>query len=234
MVVWAGKRPSTALAENLRSAGTKPAAQRFYDCDQDRALWIARGGSPFATLSCRVTEKLDQGEKHVEEDRHRAGCNDHVRRLGAGAIVFIHACAFSDLRPGAGQSQLRMPRRGPRKRPSPLYDWTLLSYFRRLLHTVDAHILPDKNVPRPETSAAHARRADLSEGSGRCGSACQPFAYHFPVLGMDVQGSFGGNGEPFCNSSIECLSGERTKAMEPSRGGRLMVTPAFISFSQSA
>ena len=28
------------------------------------------------------------------------------------------------------------------------------------------------------------------------------------------------------------LSGERTKAMLPSRGGRLMVTPAFISRSQ--
>ena len=39
---------------------------------------------------------------------------------------------------------------------------------------------------------------------------------------------------PFCNSSIECLSGERTNAMVPSRGGRLMVTPAFISRSQTA
>src|ERR1700722_10965725 len=60
------------------------------------------------------------------------------------------------------------------------------------------------------------------------------FAYHFPVLGIEVQGSLGGSGAPFCRSSIECLSGERTKAMVPSRGGRLIVTPAFISFSQSA
>ena len=34
--------------------------------------------------------------------------------------------------------------------------------------------------------------------------------------------------------SIEWLSGERTNAMLPSRGGRLMVTPPFISFSQVA
>jgi len=58
--------------------------------------------------------------------------------------------------------------------------------------------------------------------------------YHFPTLGIDVHGSFGGSGEPFCNSSIECLSGERTNAMVPSRGGRLMVTPAFINRSHSA
>src|SRR5438270_594947 len=46
--------------------------------------------------------------------------------------------------------------------------------------------------------------------------------HHFPVFGIDVQGSFGGSGAPFCRSSIECLSGERTNAIVPSRGGRLM------------
>jgi hypothetical protein len=59
-------------------------------------------------------------------------------------------------------------------------------------------------------------------------------AYQCPVLGIDSHGSCGGFGSPFCNSSIECRSGERTNAMLPSRGGRLMVTPAFISFSQVA
>ena len=58
--------------------------------------------------------------------------------------------------------------------------------------------------------------------------------HHFPVLGIETHGSFGGSGEPFCSSSIDCLSGERTKAIWPSRGGRLMVTPAFINFSHSA
>jgi len=59
-------------------------------------------------------------------------------------------------------------------------------------------------------------------------------AHQCPVFGIDAQGSFGGSGLPFCRISIDCLSGERTKAMLPSRGGRLMVTPPFISFSQVA
>lgn len=58
--------------------------------------------------------------------------------------------------------------------------------------------------------------------------------YQWPVFGIDVHGSAGGFGSPFCNSSIECRSGERTNAMLPSRGGRLMVMPAFISRSQVA
>jgi hypothetical protein len=59
-------------------------------------------------------------------------------------------------------------------------------------------------------------------------------AYQWPVFGIEDHGSAGGFGSPFCNSSIECRSGERTKAMLPSRGGRLMVTPIFISLSQVA
>jgi hypothetical protein len=51
-------------------------------------------------------------------------------------------------------------------------------------------------------------------------------SYQTPVLGIDAQGARFGKGAPCCNSSIEILSGERTKAMCPSRGGRLMVTPA--------
>lgn len=58
--------------------------------------------------------------------------------------------------------------------------------------------------------------------------------YQWPVFGIDNQGSCGAFGSPFCNNSIECRSGERTKAMLPSRGGRLIVTPAFCSFSQVA
>jgi hypothetical protein len=59
-------------------------------------------------------------------------------------------------------------------------------------------------------------------------------AYQWPVFCIELHGSAGGFGSPFCNSSIECRSGERIKAMEPSRGGRLMVTPIFISRSQVA
>jgi hypothetical protein len=58
--------------------------------------------------------------------------------------------------------------------------------------------------------------------------------YHEPVLGIEAQGSCGGLAPPFCKSSIEMPSGERMKAMLPSRGGRLMVTPASINLRQVA
>src|SRR3546814_10553368 len=50
--------------------------------------------------------------------------------------------------------------------------------------------------------------------------------HHTPVFGIDAQGSAGGNRSPACNSSTEMPSGERTNAICPSRGGRLMTTPA--------
>ena len=58
--------------------------------------------------------------------------------------------------------------------------------------------------------------------------------YQCPVLGIDIHGSAAGNASPFCSSSIDTLSGDRTKAMRPSRGGRLIVTPASINFWQRA
>src|SRR5689334_1264554 len=92
---------------------------------------------------------------------------------------------------------------------------------------------------RTRVSAVKGRRpGPLDEG--RCGKmrprrivSFKPrgkprVLHHLPVFGIDFHGSWGGRAEPFCRSSIECLSGERTNAMLPSRGGRLMVTPAFI------
>src|SRR5690242_21816681 len=37
--------------------------------------------------------------------------------------------------------------------------------------------------------------------------------YQLPVLGIDFHGSAGARRSPFCSSSIEMLSGERTNAM---------------------
>ena len=45
---------------------------------------------------------------------------------------------------------------------------------------------------------------------------------------IEAQGSAFGFASPFCSSSIEMPSGLFTKAMKPSRGGRLMVTPLSI------
>src|SRR5205085_11815935 len=56
--------------------------------------------------------------------------------------------------------------------------------------------------------------------------------YQEPVLGMLVQGSAGGSASPACSSSMEMPSGVRIKAMRPSRGGRLIVTPWAIKALQ--
>jgi len=56
--------------------------------------------------------------------------------------------------------------------------------------------------------------------------------YQDPVFGMLVQGSAGGSAPPACSNSIEIPSGVRTKAMRPSRGGRLIVTPRAMNALQ--
>ena len=69
----------------------------------------------------------------------------------------------------------------------------------------------------------------------RCGTATSyDRGYQVPVFGIEAQGSCFGFAAPFCSSSIEMPSGDRMKAMLPSRGGRLIVTPCFISRSQNA
>ena len=52
--------------------------------------------------------------------------------------------------------------------------------------------------------------------------------HHAPTLGMLAHGSAGARC-PSCSNSIEMPSGVRTNAICPSRGGRLIVTPASIS-----
>ena len=49
--------------------------------------------------------------------------------------------------------------------------------------------------------------------------------YQTPTFGIDFHGSAGACAGPFWRSSTEILSGERMKAIFPSRGGRLMTTP---------
>jgi hypothetical protein len=98
----------------------------------------------------------------------------------------------------------------------------------------------DRHAKQPEQkSASHLKpprflvRRDNAEGQRRF-LLPGTYYYQWPVFGIELHGSAGGLGSPFCNNSIECRSGERTKAMLPSRGGRLMVIPCFISLSQVA
>lgn len=92
---------------------------------------------------------------------------------------------------------------------------------------------PSNHSNSPLAIASSSNR--ITGGKTSVASACScAQTYQWPMLGIDAQGSCGAFGSPFCKSSIECRSGERTNAMLPSRGGRLMVTPAFCSFSQVA
>ena len=56
--------------------------------------------------------------------------------------------------------------------------------------------------------------------------------YQVPVLAIESHGSAGASAAPCWRSSMETPSGERTNAIRPSRGGRLTVTPAAMSFRQ--
>src|ERR1700710_103380 len=84
---------------------------------------------------------------------------------------------------------------------------------------------------RATSAGSYSERAQLILNGGR-GIATR--LYQCPVFGIEAHGSAGGFASPFCSSSIECRSGERTNAIWPSRGGRLMVMPRFISRSQVA
>src|SRR3989344_4221250 len=66
----------------------------------------------------------------------------------------------------------------------------------------------------------------LTSASDRLGGGY--LFYHVPVLGTDFHGSSIGSGSPACKSSIEMPLGLLIKAMRPSRGGRLMTTPACL------
>ena len=81
----------------------------------------------------------------------------------------------------------------------------------------------DDNVKASASLVTGGRRED---GGRRAGLICLRFdLYHSPTLSIDAHGSFAGRGSPACSSSIEMLSGDLTKAILPSCGGRLMVTP---------
>lgn len=56
--------------------------------------------------------------------------------------------------------------------------------------------------------------------------------HQVPVFCIEIQGSAAGRASPFWRISIEMPSGVRMKAMRPSRGGRLITTPAFCSLAQ--
>ena len=106
---------------------------------------------------------------------------------------------------------------------------------------------PPAHAPSPARTSASsgagrppARRSAPAtvrgrSGPGDDGAGSGPGrAHHSPVFSMLFHGSAGSSESPSCSSSNEMPSGERTKAMWPSRGGRLIVTPPSMSFRHVA
>ena len=85
-----------------------------------------------------------------------------------------------------------------------------------------------RNAQRDSAGTGHRRLDDRMIGAGQIEPAAVGPAYHSPLFGIDDHGSAGARAAPFCSSSTEMLSGVRTKAIRPSRGGRLIVTPESI------
>ena len=91
----------------------------------------------------------------------------------------------------------------------------------------DRRKLPNASI-RPETARLQGHEAPTSSAlAGKVAPVTpdDPECYQWPVFSMDAQGCIGSRALPFCRSSMDTLSGDRTNAMCPSRGGRLMTTP---------
>ena len=94
-------------------------------------------------------------------------------------------------------------------------------------HDADPEQTRQNDAPRTVQRSLRFRRSGGPEGrrtdgriaTGRCSR------YQTPVFGIEDQGSAGANAGPACSSSIEMPSGDRTNAIRPSRGGRLIRTP---------
>lgn len=102
---------------------------------------------------------------------------------------------------------------------------------------VDSFTPPDAFAGRPIPGAGD--EFGCPEADDRWGiltAAAVPAGpdHQVPVLAIEAQGSAGARAWPFCSSSMETPSGERMKAMCPSRGGRLMVTPDSARRAQTA
>ena len=87
--------------------------------------------------------------------------------------------------------------------------------------TASLEIAPSASLSLPR-SGERPTRSYLASASGKFAAE----HHHVPVLAIEDHGSRRGSAAPFCRISIEMLSGELTKAMRPSRGGRLIVRPA--------
>ena len=89
-------------------------------------------------------------------------------------------------------------------------------------------------VPRRLRAWTVYGREEREPRPGRFFTGGYRILYQLPIFGNEAHGSRAGSAPLFCKSSSEIPSGVFTKAMNPSRGGRLISTPASCSFRQVA
>ena len=99
---------------------------------------------------------------------------------------------------------------------------------------IDRYMAGAVAEPMPQPGEALRRLRREAAEKGVCARLRRAGGHHSPVFGMEAQGSCGGRASPRWSSSMEMPSGERTNAMWPSLGGRLMVTPPSRRRWQSA
>ena len=161
--------------------------------------------------------RLAAGMGQLDDQRHvrpTAHTFEHASHRGFSRVVVQANVAVGDAPFRADSGRLYRQRACARQRqlaemhPVPVVHRAV---FGRIL----AHRRDDDAVGEPEPR-------DLERFE-------QARHHHAPVLGIEAQGSAEALCSPFWSNSIEIPSGERTNAMYPSRGGRLMVTPPACS-----
>lgn len=112
------------------------------------------------------------------------------------------------------------------------HDYTFGGEGRRVLHEAQELLAAARSSYAPivkELRSQFERQPKPPKRDFGPSRTVTAFSYHDPVFSIDAHGAFGGSGSPCWSNSMEILSGERTNAMRPSRGGRLITTPPSAS-----
>jgi len=211
------------IAEHLlcRALEQPPAAHREQRVADKGGLVL---GEVKGDMARRMRRDVEDISRHLAQPHNIAALHLHIqcrdapcfgggaRDRAAGGLLYL----------GIAAGVVGMPVGVPDLRDLPAKLFRLVQHRGRD-GGVDHHRLAaDRFVDQPDIIVGQHRNADNRERH-----------YQLPTLGMLTQGSAGAKW-PSCRSSIEMPSGVRTKAIWPSRGGRLMVTPASINRWQVA